>query len=1148
MPAEVAVMTPGATLWAHDDQFMLRIPGKDPLLQAQCCGDPRHKDFLRAIPSSLAAGICEDKVDGYSIPLVGLESHLHERLVLLDLIFERSKFVLQIKSRSTPGRPEFSYEATFLYHNRIVDLGREGLVAWRAGKYHLLTLQQCHAAATCKAFNDLDPSLKSRFAAFSSLYELQQQAVQEGSMVKLERFLQEEKIIFPSTIDILMEDDGVEARPFIGITDVDPQKLKKQFWNHSEGQDVYDIVDGQGRARILLNDETKKVAEVVRQHASGFRGKERDRILRDPRSLIECDPALDSELIGVVGYGARVLGLGYPYTFHPRRVSTHVSWEEVDLGASVSQLAGSVPLAKLVADSDQGTQGKTRPVESFSLDCTYADGTTGAITFTNIQEVDAFIRDIERTVACGEPAVEVAGVSVEASLDLVERCRKAWYSSSQLRRLTLIPASNENAVAYQETGQGQTGATIEYPIIAKGLRPSMRLLSHQMQALGWLQQRMVSGGRGALLADDMGLGKTATILAFGSWVVNSFLAEHNELNGPMLVVCPRVLLNVWKNEVQKFFYPEVFGPVLILYGDGLKAAKPKNKKIQGALFDNLLSLDSELILQHKLVITNYHTLSNYHVSLAKIPWSLVVVDEAQAIKNSNTRTSSAVRCLRSEFRVACTGTPVEIAIDNFWAIMDFVSPGDPLKSLSDFRETYAKTPLLEADLDRLRRQVGYNTSNGLVMRRQKKEVLLHLPKKTVIKHTCVPDDIYAQQFAAVMRMEGKPVNLAFKLAGLTQHPYIDTEDASLEANPEEILRTSPKMRKAMEILRSINLAGDKALIFATRRRAIRFLHAAIGYTFSINPQIIDGDVSDDDHAYRQDTRRAILKKFEDSIGFDVLILSPEVAGVGLTITCANHVIHYGRPWNPAKEAQASDRVYRMGQLKDVAIHYILYVSGRGDTFDQKLDNLLTSRTSDINDFLRPWADEKTFGEVLGKNLCSQPAERTAREEAQEPGPPVDPATLAPENFEAFVALVRRAQGERIVLTPRSHDRGLDVICVGDKKISLVQCKTRRSGIVNVNDASQDLKAGEEHLRSRLSSASLAGRSLESVLAVNTVVNATVRSFLKENDIVLLDLSILRKDGVKHQIDEAKVLACAATRCRSLVQVDGMLKEILKSLC
>ena len=1148
MPAEVAVMTPAAVLWAHEDRFVLAMPGKDLLVQARRAEERAHKEFLRAMPSSLAAGICEESADGYTIPLEGPESQLQDRLALLNLLFARSKFVLKIKSHSTPGRPDFRYEASFYLHNRLVELPREGLVVWRANDYHLLTLQQAYAAATCEAFNALDPTAKSRYAAFASLYELQQQAVQEGSMVTLERFLQEEKIARPSTVDIRIEDDGVEARPYIGFADVNPEKLKKQFWNHADAQRVYDIVEGQGRTRVLLNEETMKVADTVRRHAAGFRGKARDRILRDPRSLVEGDAAFDDKLIGVVGYGPRVLGLGYPNTFQPRRVPTKIEWAEGDATASAAgDEDQQPPSTPATADAPQAPEMPAL-AESLSLDYAYTDGTAGSLTFPDAKAANAFLENVEQAVARGEPAVEVDGVSVEASLELVDRCRKSWRSSRPSRRLALIPASNEEDVAYQELGQGQADASAQNPVVVSGMRAQMQLRPHQLEALAWLQRRMVAGGRGALLADDMGLGKTATLLALGSWAINSYLAQYDALNGPMLIVCPRVLLNVWKSEVQKFFEPEAFGPVMVLYGDVLKAIKRKKEPAEASFLDAASALNIEQISQHKLVVTNYNTLNNYHLALAKIPWSIVVVDEAQAIKNPTTKISSAVRCLRSEFRVACTGTPVETTIDNFWAIMDFVTPGDPLKSLAEFHDQYAQDPLSDALLDGLREKVGYNTAHGLVMRRRKEELPLQLPKKTIVQHTCEPDEIYAQQIAAVMRSEGKSLNLAIRLAGLTQHPYIDTEDASVEADPERLLSTSPKLRKTMEILRSIQADGDKALIFATRRMAMRFLHAAIWHTFSLNARIINGEVSDDDHEYRHDTRKAILKTFEESSGFDVLILSPEVAGVGLTITSANHVIHYARPWNPAKEAQSSDRVYRMGQLKDVSIHYVMYVSAKEDTFDQKLDKLLSSRTSKAEDFLRPWGDEKSFGEALGRTLHSSTSDISDAPGKQQPsGPviPVDPASLSPENFEAFVALVRQAQGESVILTPRSHDRALDVIGVSRNKVSLIQCKTRKSGYIDVEEAVLDLKAGEEHLTSRISRTSLGARGLESVLAVNASVDHVARSRLKQHDIVLLDLDSLRRDASKDNLSESMVLACAAARCKSLAEVNSFLKSILK---
>ena len=185
----------------------------------------------------------------------------------------------------------------------------------------------------------------------------------------------------------------------------------------------------------------------------------------------------------------------------------------------------------------------------------------------------------------------------------------------------------------------------------------------------------------------------------------------------------------------------------------------------------------------------------------------------------------------------------------------------------------------------------------------------------------------------------------------------------------------------------------------------------------------------------------MVQRFRDHSGFNVIVLSPDVAGIGLTLVEANHVIHYGRWWNPAKESQATDRVYRIGQMRDVHVYYPIATDPEGafETFDEKLDALIQRRRQLAQDFLAPMPEEDALKRELFDDLFAVPDGVTAAPPSQ-PLSPEDVRRLSPEHFEALVAALEERDGARVLLTPHTGDGGIDVIAVQPQAIRLIQCK------------------------------------------------------------------------------------------------------------
>lgn len=403
---------------------------------------------------------------------------------------------------------------------------------------------------------------------------------------------------------------------------------------------------------------------------------------------------------------------------------------------------------------------------------------------------------------------------------------------------------------------------------------------------------------GGLLADDMGLGKTVQVIAFLSYL------ESLEKITPTIIIVPKTLIENWRNEIQKFA-PTLARSIYIHQGQD----RMKNP---------------ELIKQFSITITTYQTLVRDQLTLAQIDWVAVICDEAQAIKNPTTSSSSTMKALKSRFRLAMTGTPVENGLSELWSIMDFVQPG-LLGSLKEFKQNFI-TPFEkgEQNTSDIEKHLIQRISSVYKRRTKQGELYDQLPKKLVqdieVSLGKVQKQLYIETIHLVKNKIITGLQAIGQLKKITSHPGIINIKYE-DLNPKEV----PKLLETLNLLKQIKNNGEKALIFTEYRIMQTILKKHISETLEINPMIINGMTQ---------RRQGVVDLFNNKPGFDVMILSPKAAGTGLTITSANHVIHYTRWWNPAVENQATDRAYRIGQEKDVTVYYPI-VKGF-DTLDGNL--------------------------------------------------------------------------------------------------------------------------------------------------------------------------------------------------------------------
>jgi SNF2 family DNA or RNA helicase len=560
---------------------------------------------------------------------------------------------------------------------------------------------------------------------------------------------------------------------------------------------------------------------------------------------------------------------------------------------------------------------------------------------------------------------------------------------SVAQRRFLLIYTNEDEVNYAERDDGKGRET--RLILPRALKDQTLLKTHQRAGLAWLQHNFLLKRRGCLLADDMGLGKTLQVLAFLAWLI-----EEGQLSpdggdsqvapwDPILIVAPVILLEneTWLNDMRTFFAGEgaIFQPWLTLHGSNLRSMRRSDAVGQEIILGQPM-LDLERLRQNRVILTNYETVTNYQHSFARMKdhWTVVVTDEAQEYKTPNTKISHALKSLAPRFRIACTGTPVETRLLDLWNIFDFLQPGPLLGSATEFGRTYDPANEGKASestagaLVQLKNRLRYGQTDAFIIRREKTS-LAALPTKHEHQLMCNLSPEQRQWHLGLIGRahtggEGNhPLRILQDLMRLYQHPTLFPRYEPV-ADDEEIKRC-PKLAVVLECLDGIRAKGEKALIFTRSLDMQQLLARVFSAVFGFNVDIINGATRR--HGSTQistQTRRAIISRFRERAGFDVLVLSPDVAGIGLTLVEANHVIHYGRWWNPARESQATDRVYRIGQERDVHIYYPMAVDPEKvfETFDEKLHKLICRRRDMAAEFLAPTLTEDDLGQELLQDM------------------------------------------------------------------------------------------------------------------------------------------------------------------------------------
>lgn len=442
-----------------------------------------------------------------------------------------------------------------------------------------------------------------------------------------------------------------------------------------------------------------------------------------------------------------------------------------------------------------------------------------------------------------------------------------------------------------------------------------KLRSYQRRGVSWLVF-LEKWRLGACLADDMGLGKTPQLLAF-----LLYLKAEDMLNKPTLLVCPTSILNNWEREVHKFS-PTL--STLIHHGEKRNKGKSFVKEVKN---------------KH-LVITSYSIVYRDTEILEKIEWKGLVLDEAQNIKNPQAKQSQAVRKLKTEFRIALTGTPVENHLSELWSILDFLNPGF-LGTQQFFQCRFAKP--IEKYGDRESLQLLRSLVRPFILRRLKsdKDIVRDFPEKQEINVFCglspeqgklyqelVNNSLQELEEKIGIQRQGIIFSLLIKLKQICNHPaqFLKEKQPRMSDRSGKLMRLEAMLEELIE-------EGGRALIFTQFSEWGKLLQPYLQKKFSQDVLFLYG-------ATRRKKRQEMIDRFQNAPnGPAIFILSLKAGGTGLNLTRANHVFHFDRWWNPAVENQATDRVFRIGQKQNVQIHKFVCAG----TLEEKINDILESK-------------------------------------------------------------------------------------------------------------------------------------------------------------------------------------------------------------
>ncbi len=592
----------------------------------------------------------------------------------------------------------------------------------------------------------------------------------------------------------------------------------------------------------------------------------------------------------------------------------------------------------------------------------------GALSPDDVAELEKRVVEAERA---GEPTVRVPNADTDISTAEGRAWVQAIASASSRKddgalpipknpepasKLSLRILHNIEALEYRSENVRRKAGDCVYEAPA-ALRPEVALKAHQVEGVAWMQDSYrlrAEGMRGILLADDMGLGKTLQALTLMAWYRQTSVSPR-----PCLIVAPVSLLENWKAEIEKFLDGRQ-GQTITLYGEHLS----RHRLTSGELGPELRELGVKKALNPgfardaAFVLTTYETLRDFQISMAREKWGVFVCDEAQRIKNPVAMVTRAAKAMQADFKIACTGTPVENSLSDLWCLFDFFQPG-LLDSLASFTKLFRQSIERREDGHEVHVEVLRSQIDPWVLRRMKSEVADLKPKIEEVCKLPMSDrqrslyDSAARHYRQAVDGSGAggvaALALLHRLRRICANPLAAEGEGADLVSLDEHLRHSPKLAWLEMKLREIKGRGEKAIVFSEFKDIQRLCQRVIASRLGYQASIVNGSTGV--QAGSDDSRQSIIDAFQRKPGFGVIVLSTTAVGFGVNIQAANHVIHFTRPWNPAKEDQATDRAYRIGQEREVFVYYPTVTGDGFESFEQRVASILESKRIISSDML-----------------------------------------------------------------------------------------------------------------------------------------------------------------------------------------------------
>ena len=750
------------------------------------------------------------------------------------------------------------------------------------------------------------------------------------------------------------DDGSLTLTPDIGVTG-DPQDLDR-YW-HQVSDEAENGVVRQNSNLILLNDGVLKGVREIRKH----RHIPADRVeafLNAPGEVLDIANT-DIEL----SFNVRVKGVG--------------------IVAPVSFAEASESGIKWIENIDH-TILKPETIRDVAVDDESLAAVESAVEIARAADSDVMAFEDHLIDISDRPLVEKILSETRENVRRANPPQDSAPAESVRVGLIVEDVANEHDRLCEVIDRAAENLDIDYSGITR------TPFKHQEEGIQWLLARLRSSllsstdskarVQGAILADDMGLGKTFMALT-AIREFNRFQLDSLGTVLPTLAVLPLSLIENWEDEIRQTFMESPFEEIVVLQserdlrrfslsnrGKETKASS-HNVDSEGFVDKNSLKLslavgeqfgDARLDKPGRLVLTTYEGLASYQLSMAQVDWGLVVFDEAQALKNPDALRTRAAKGLKSKFKLLATGTPVENSLRDFWCLMDTAQPG-LLGSWPEFRRDWVP-PNSASEEDKLSKglQLAEHV-RPFMLRRNKEDNLPDLPVKTIYSGlTASATEAYLPELRQPMsarqrqsydaelaqheirksKTQGAALATIQALRRVSLHA--DAAGAGMmgaHVSPED----SARLQATFKILDRIASTGEKAIIFVIDKKFQIRLSMWLRQRYGLVIDIVNGETK----AFGgdgSDTRKGLIRKFESVDGFNIIIMSPLAVGTGLTVTGANHAIHLERHWNPAKEAQATDRIYRIGQTRPVSVYLPLAQHPALKSFDENLNELLRNKT------------------------------------------------------------------------------------------------------------------------------------------------------------------------------------------------------------